>query len=100
MSGGWDGSTRKSRLPPNWPALRRFVMERDGAICHICRGPGADRVDHVVQGDDHSPENLAPVHDEVYPHCHRFKSSQEGNDARRVKRQAAKYPRERHPGLR
>jgi 5-methylcytosine-specific restriction protein A len=57
------------------------VLKRDRGVCYLCGKPGADRVDHVIPNDDHSLENLKAVHDAVAPHCHRFKSSQEGTKA-------------------
>lgn len=97
MPGGWAGSTRSSRLPPGWAALRAKVMADHAGVCHLCGQPGADRVDHIVAGDDHSEANLAPVHDAVPPHCHRAKSSAEGNAARW--RVTEKRPKAKHPGL-
>lgn len=73
---------RKNRLPPDWPTRRAIVLKRDHGICHICGAGGADQVDHVTQGDDHSLENLAPVHEKTPPHCHRFKTAAEGHHAR------------------
>lgn len=96
MSGGWVGSTRSSRLPHNWASdIVPRILTRDHRICWLCGGPGADAVDHKQRGDDHSDANLAAAHDKTWPHCHRKKSSAEGNAAR---------PRERrepepHPGL-
>lgn len=55
-------------------------------------------MDHINPGDDHSDGNLAAVHDAVAPHCHRKKSSAEGNAARH--RYSTRRPAERHPGLR
>ena len=77
----WAGSTRKQRLPPDWATRRLIVLKRDNGVCHLCGGDGADTVDHVTQGDNHSLTNLAPVHDRTPPHCHRFKSSTEGHQA-------------------
>jgi 5-methylcytosine-specific restriction protein A len=59
-------------------------LKRDKGICYICGGDGADRVDHIVAGDDHSLTNLAAVHDATPPHCHRAKSSAEGIDAQKA----------------
>lgn len=87
----WYGSTRTSRLPKDWATRRLIVMRRDQGICHICRQPGADTIDHITQGDDHTLENLAPIHDRVAPHCHRYKSSKEGNEAK-----AANKTKRRH----
>lgn len=99
-SGGWVGSTRKEQLPADWPSLRKEVFARDGKICHICGGDGADRVDHIVPGNNHAPENLAPVHDFAPPHCHRKKSSKEGHAAMARIRALGKMPIEQHPGFR
>lgn len=97
MSGGWAGSTRKSRLPSNWASeIRPAAHARNPEhICHLCGQPGGDYLDHKTPGDDHSPENLDWAHDRIPPHCHRFKSSREGNAAR-PRRQR---PAEAHPGL-
>lgn len=66
-------STRRARLPANWPALRRFVLKRDRYTCHIC-GRYGPRVDHIVAGDNHHPDNLAPI----CLDCDRAKSGHEG----------------------
>lgn len=104
----WDRSTRRKRLPPNWPALRRATFERDGYRCTQplddgtrCTGP-ADECDHLVRGDDHSLGNLRSL-------CsfhHRRKSAAEGAAAR-ASRAAARSahpstlnrPPEAHPGI-
>jgi len=82
----WEGSTRKERLPKDWNTRRLIVMKREGGICHLCGKPGADTIDHLEAGDNHDLNNLAPVHDRTEPHCHRYKSSQEGHAARRASR--------------
>jgi 5-methylcytosine-specific restriction protein A len=82
----WIGSTRQQRLPNDWNTRRLLVFKRDGDICYVCKGKGADAIDHVVQGDDHSLENLKPIHEKQPPHCHRYKSSQEGTDTQRAMR--------------
>lgn len=99
MPGQWRGSTRRARLPRGWSTvIVPRILARDRGVCYLCGTPGADTVDHVVRGDDHSDSNLAAVHDTNPPHCHRHKSSAEGNSARwRVREQR---PAERHPGLR
>ena len=83
----WVGSTRGARLPPDWQTRRRIVLQRDKAICHLCGKGGADGVDHVIAGDDHSLDNLKPVHDKVPPNCHKFKSSAEGHQAKQDQKQ-------------
>jgi 5-methylcytosine-specific restriction enzyme A len=95
----WETSDRAQRLPPNWPILRPYILRRDNGVCHVCGKHGADQVDHINPGDDHSPANLAPIHSEP---CHRIKSSSEGGKASakaRAKR-LRKRPAERHPAER
>lgn len=95
----WAGSTRRHRLPPHWADTVARILRRDHRICHICGRPGADAVDHVIPGDNHDDTNLAAIHQDLPPYCHRTKSAQEGVAARRL-RPTEKRPRERHPGLR
>lgn len=99
----WANSDRRVRLPREWHAQRARVLRDGGRICHVCGGPGADAVDHVVAGDNHSESNLAPIHDKVAPHCHKFKSSREGGQAAGRARQAQIAARKRkpesHPGV-
>ena len=97
---GWVGSTRRRRLPPDWPAIRSRVLKRDGHACRwvldggrLCGAPASD-VDHVRRGDDHRDENLRSL----CTYHHRRKTGQEGNAAR-VKRPTIRRPAERHPGL-
>ncbi|GAA1431376.1 HNH endonuclease signature motif containing protein [Microlunatus lacustris] len=101
MPGQWQGSTRRARLPADWPAIRERVLRRDGRRCQhrdhegapVC-GELATDVDHVQRGDDHSIGNLRSL-------CrrhHAIKSSREGNAARRA-RYARNDEPEAHPGL-
>ncbi|THA56114.1 HNH endonuclease [Streptomyces sp. A1136] len=99
MSGGWEGSTRRDELPPNWQSeLRPFVLQRDGYRCRwhedgpTC-GHHANQVDHIEPGNDHRPENLQAL----CAYHHKIKTSREGNAARW--RETARRPPERHPGL-
>lgn len=78
----WQGSTRASRLPKDWSTRRLVVLRRDQGICYVCKQKGADTIDHVIPGDDHSLNNLKAIHDKVEPYCHRYKSSKEGHEAR------------------
>lgn len=98
-SGGWASSDRRVRLPKEWHARRARVLRDHGRICHLCGGPGATEVDHVVAGDDDSPENLRPAHKD----CHARKSATEGGRAagtqRRARADARKRTPEAHPGL-
>lgn len=99
MPGNWEGSTRAARLPRDWDQRCAIVWERDGDTCWLCGQPGADTIDHKVPGDNHDPANLGPVHDRTEPHCHRYKSSREGNTARAALRAQLTNPPELHPGL-
>lgn len=91
----WRGSTRRKRLPPGWAKTCARILERDRGICHVCKKPGADDVDHINAGDDHRDENLAAIHRRP---CHARKSGQEGNRAS-PKPPPIKRPAEKHPGL-
>lgn len=68
--------TRKDRLPKDWNTRRQIVFKRDNYTCYLCGSnePLADTIDHVIAGDDHSLNNLKPVHDINPPHCHRDKT--------------------------
>lgn len=80
----WANSNRKQELPKDWQTRRMIVLKRDNYICYLCGQYGADRVDHIEAGNNHDLKNLAAVHDSVPPHCHRYKSSKEGNDAQKA----------------
>lgn len=94
MSGGWQGSDRRKRLPSGWDRIRRAVLERD-PTCKICGQRSSTQVDHIKpKTDDHS--HLQGV---CYP-CHKRKSSSEGGKASAAVRQSRTRPPEQHPGLR
>ena len=101
MSGSWRGSTRKARLPKDWKQRRARVFAEYGRICHVCGEPGADEVDHVKRGDDHSLENLRPIHGWRTPQgCHKYKTARESAEVRQQKRERLIKRRLRpHPGL-
>lgn len=95
----WEGSTRRATLPPNWAAIRRIVLERDGERCVETMRNGrrchdkANQVDHINDPNDHSIGNLRSL-------CqwhHARKSSQQGNAARTPL--TMRRPAEKHPGL-
>lgn len=100
----WQGSTRRSRLPDDWesrckPEARRRNPQQ---ICHWCQLPGGDELDHLIAGDDHSPDNLDWIHGwravksgVSKRNCHGEKSGAEGAAAR----PREKRPRETHPSL-
>lgn len=100
MASGWSSSDRRQRLPKDWFKRRARVLRRDHGICHVCKLPGADSVDHVIAGDHHDEANLAAIH--KVP-CHARKSSQEGGaasaKATAARMAAKKRPQEQHPGI-
>jgi hypothetical protein len=96
----WETSDRKSRLPDDWPQLRRIVLTRCEGRCEIIKANGkrcwdkAVEVDHKIAGDDHSLANLQGI-------CswhHARKSSREGREAYAAKRALRFRPAEPHPG--
>jgi len=97
----WSGSTRRSRLPKNWPSLRRRVLRRDKSLCQmpfsdgrLC-GAEATDVDHIIPGDDHSMTNLRAL----CAWCHARKSASEGGTAAARTRVLIDRPRPTHPAL-
>lgn len=105
--GPWSGSTRSSRLPKNWRTeIRPAAFARYGDTCHICGQPGADEIDHLIPGDDHSIENLRPIHGwRTGLPCHTRKSSAEGRAAQSREPRPPRRPSrlrdpEPHPGMR
>ncbi|MFF7308164.1 HNH endonuclease signature motif containing protein [Streptomyces sp. NPDC008137] len=97
MSGGWQGSDRKARLPSGWAKIRARILERD-PICTLCGVRPSTHCDHIVaKADDHGEQGLQGV---CGP-CHDRKSSAEGNEAQRNNpRPGRTRPPEQHPGLR
>jgi 5-methylcytosine-specific restriction endonuclease McrA len=97
----WAGSTRRSRLPRDWPRIRRRIIRRDSGVCtwlmsdgRRCDQSGTD-VDHIVPGDDHRDENLRLL-------CtwhHGRKSGTEGGSASAAKRVSTTRPKLTHPAL-
>lgn len=97
----WEGSTRRQRLPKDWPRIRRRIIRRDGGVCTAlysderrCELPGTD-VDHIIPGDDHRDVNLQLL-------CtwhHARKSSSEGGSAAAQTRVSVHRPKPQHPAL-
>lgn len=96
MSGGWEGSDRKSRLPSGWAKIRARILERD-PVCKICNVRPSAFCDHIIaKADDHSETGLQGV---CGP-CHDQKSAREGAAAAKAKgRPGRTRPPEPHPGL-
>ncbi len=97
----WEGSTRRQRLPRDWPRIVRRIKRRDKGVCvarysdgRQCGLPGTD-VDHIAPGDDHSDANLQLL-------CswhHRRKSAAEGGTAAGLTRVRTARPTPTHPAL-
>lgn len=94
----WAGSTRRQRLPANWPQIVREIKRRARGRCQAtthhphCTGEGTD-VDHIIEGDDHRLANLQLLS----TICHRAKTAREAAERNRAKVTGRKRP-ERHPG--
>ncbi len=97
----WDGSTRRDRLPSDWPSLVQRVKKRDGFRCTAtlprsgkrCPRKGTD-VDHKTPGDDHSLNNLALL----CSRHHALKSSAEGRAAKQARWSVPLRTEGEHPG--
>lgn len=95
----WETSTRRQRLPQDWPAIRVQVRDRARGMCEAgvhdpeCDGIGAE-ADHIRQGDDHSLANLQWLSTP----CHRAKTAREAAARNRARAAARLRPTERHPG--
>ncbi|OEV18144.1 hypothetical protein AN221_23660 [Streptomyces nanshensis] len=84
----WEGSTRRARLPADWPVIRERVLGEAGYACQWVRtdtgalcGRYANQCDHIDAGDDHRRSNLQAL-------CawhHKRKSSSEGAHARNAR---------------
>ena len=96
MSGGWQGSDRRRRLPSGWAKIRAEVLQRD-PTCQLCLVRPSTHCDHLEpKKDDHRKTSLRGVCEP----CHMQLSSKQGNDAQRANpRPGRKRPPEQHPGL-
>lgn len=97
----WQGSTRRDRLPADWPQKRaRALKLNPKRVCHWCGLEGGTTLDHKIRGDDHSQENLDWIHDRQdvtagrsRRNCHGEKTGAEGAAARvRLHRPAEQHP--------
>ena len=83
----YNDGKRAKELPSNWSSIRARILRRDGFTCRWLeddnRCPNrANEVDHIIRGDDHSPENLQSL-------CklhHAMKTSKEALAAKMEKR--------------
>jgi 5-methylcytosine-specific restriction endonuclease McrA len=96
----WTGSTRKSRLPADWPRLRQVVLKRCNHTCEWvedgrhCVAIATD-VDHIRPGDDHSLLNLQGLCN----HHHLVKTGRDVQAAQAKRRALGKLPEEPQPGV-
>lgn len=97
----WATSTRRQRLPANWPTLRAQTKARAHGLCEAtthasnCNGYGTD-ADHITPGDNHHPTNLQWLSEP----CHRAKTAAEAAARNVARTQAKRRPQEEHPGRR
>ena len=97
----WDTSTRRARLPADWPTRVREAKRLAGGVCQArthelsCRGQGAE-CDHITPGDDHRQANLQWLSTP----CHLAKTLTEAAQARARRAVARTLPLEPHPGRR
>jgi 5-methylcytosine-specific restriction protein A len=71
----WSTSTRRQRLPSDWPKRRAVVKRRAQGQCQAqVHEPDCPRIgtecDHIIAGDDHSLSNLQWLSGP----CHRAKT--------------------------
>ena len=105
---GWQGSTRRARLPKDWAKRVASTKARAGGRCegislageprwHVdgCDGIGTD-CDHDKRGDNHELENLRLLS----AVCHLEKTQHEAVEAQREQAAKARFPSQQHPGLR
>ena len=80
----WANSTRRERTISGSAQQKRAtrIMRRHERVCHICRRPMADEVDHVIplaEGGPDTDDNLRPIHSKP---CHANKTAAESARAR------------------
>ena len=98
MSGRWADSSRRARLPPDWPKRVALTKARAGGRCEAdthapgCNGIGAE-CDHHERGDDHSLGNLRWLSQP----CHTAKTQREAAAGRRARRAQARRAPRPHP---
>lgn len=95
----WNTSTRSSRLPKDWPSIKRQVKQRARGMCEAtthqpsCDGIGAE-CDHILAGDNHGMDNLQWLSTP----CHLAKTTAENAARNTATAQLKRRPQEQHPG--
>lgn len=98
----WAGSTRKGRLPVDWPRLRQVVLRRCGVRCEWvedgvrCHDKATD-VDHIAPGDELGVE-LSNLQGLCRMH-HLKKTSAEANAKQAELKKLRRLPEEPQPGI-
>lgn len=89
-------------VPTNWKGIKARVLRAHDGICHLCKHPDAEQVDHILnvaRGGTHDDSNLAPIHGRPCPtcggRCHAEKTGQEAAAGRTTPRRVPP----KHPGL-
>lgn len=95
----WSTSDRRHRLPQDWPTITTRIKTRDSHRCQApthdprCDGTGTE-VDHIIQGDDHSDDNLQLLNE----YCHQAKTAEETAARNKLNARLRVRPQEPHPG--
>lgn len=96
-------SARKKELPPNWPQIRKTVLDRDKHQCQwpdstggIC-GARATHCDHIERGQDHRTANLRALC--IRHHMQRTGRDGGENNAGRPKLAPRERPAEENPWI-
>jgi hypothetical protein len=59
----WGTSTRRLRLPQNWPKIRAYILDRDGRICSAgCQQAAQTQSNKAATIAAHKIEPPADVH--------------------------------------
>lgn len=58
--------------------VRRDVIARDAGICHLCGGPGADEIDHIVPYADQDPRTRDDLDASQFLAAHRSCNARRG----------------------
>ncbi len=80
----WASSTRSERTISGSAQQKRAarIMRLHDRVCHVCRRPFSDQVDHVIplaEGGADTDDNLRPIHSRP---CHSNKTQREAARAR------------------
>lgn len=81
----WKRNRPRSKLSGSRQQTRaRYILERDGGICHVCGYAGANEADHVVPLGEDGPDTIANMRAIHAKPCHENKTLEEAARARRA----------------